>query len=188
MRFLTFFSLLLALALCLPAIGLKAAYLGDIYVDPLGLVPPFDGATLGFEYAIPRNQSLKLQGRLSGRGDYPVPADDRSVAGIEAGWRLYFGDHSMRGFFLGPQIGAALQTDTYSITDSSGKHAITATGTYLKAGLEFGHQWIFSRGFVLTPAVVGSFIPAYSVGTGRSPETGRIYAGIELNLGYAFER
>ena len=174
--------------LALAAAGrLHAEYRGDVYVDPLGLVAPFDGVALGLEWAIPYNESLKLQARVSGRGDYPAPADSRSVVGIEAGWRFFFKDAmTMQGFFLGPQVGIGLQSDTY--TDLNGRTGTVASGTYVKAGMEFGHQWILGRGFVLTPAVNASFIPAYTVGQGRPSESGRFYGGLELNLGWAFER
>lgn len=169
------------------ATRLPADYWGDIYVDPLGLVHPFDGAAAGIEFAIPYNQSFKLQARFNGRGDYPAQADSRSVAGIEAGWRFYFYDAlPMRGFFLGPQAGLGLQSDTY--TDMNGKTGTVSTGTFYKIGLEIGHQWILGRGFVLTPGVTASYIPPYAVGTGRPSENGRFYSGLELNLGWAFKR
>jgi hypothetical protein len=182
-------SAVLALALGLGLAGsatLPAEYLGDVFVEPLGLVPPFDGAAVGLEWAIPSNQSLKLQVRANGRGDYPAPAEIRNTAAIEAGWRIFFSrDRQMRGFFLGPQVGVGVQNDTYYDANDT---RVTASGTYLKGGIEFGHQWILGPGFVLTPALNGYFIPAYAVGSGRASENGRIYTGVALNLGWAFSR
>jgi outer membrane autotransporter protein len=109
------------------------------------------------------------------------------VVGLEAGWRFFLGSgHDLRGFFLGPQIGVGIQNDTY--TDVNGRTGTTASGTFYRAGLEFGHQWILGPGFVITPALTADFIPSYAVGAGRPAADGRIFGGIELNLGWAIPR
>ena len=181
-------SLALAILLTLGfAAGARAEYFGDVYVDPLGAIGPFDGVGVGFEFAIPRNASFRIQGRLNGRGDYPAPARSRSVQSLEAGLRFFFSDtRQMQGFFLGPLVGLGVQNDVY--TDRNGNSEVTASGNYYKAGIEFGHQWILGPGFVLTPGITASFIPGFAVGSDRPSQEGRIYGGLELNLGWAFSR
>ena len=142
-------------------------------------VPSTDGARgtqLGLEHFFPQfHASLvwTVEARETATGDY---TGLRAGGGL--GWRVYFPDNRMHGWFIGSAGFGALDA-----TRARQDHRWLGTALELGVTFQLGYRFTPWRGLAITPSVGWEMHHDFAA---RLPDWSRVGATVGLDLGWQF--